>query len=57
MGEVNGDESVNLTDAVLGLKIMTGSTISEPVFSTGSVTEDNRIGMPEVLFILSEKAD
>ncbi|MCB2173627.1 hypothetical protein KQH41_00010 [bacterium] len=57
MGDVNGDESVDLTDAVLGLKVITGSTISEPVFGSGSVNGDNRIGMPEVLYILNAEAD
>jgi hypothetical protein len=56
MGDVNGDERVDVTDAVLGLKVMTDSVTPEPIFNTGEVNGDNRIGMPEVLYILNEAA-
>ena len=56
MGDVNGDETVNLVDAVLGLKITTGSPVSGNVFSTGTVDTEDGIGLPEVLYILEETA-
>ncbi|MCP4110508.1 MAG: hypothetical protein GY749_34130 [Desulfobacteraceae bacterium] len=52
-GDINGDDTVNLTDAVLILKVLAGLRPGGVYFSA-SVNDDNKIGMEEALHILRE---
>jgi gluconolactonase len=51
-GDVNGDGDVNLEDAILALKIMSGISLTETINLNSDVNGDNRIGMEEVVYIL-----
>jgi hypothetical protein len=56
LGDLNEDRGVNLTDAVIGLKIITG--INQPVvFHPGNdVNGDHLLGLEEVTYILQKTA-
>lgn len=45
------DSRVDLTDAIIGLKVLSGISVSE-VSAAGDVDADGQIGLPEVIFIL-----
>lgn len=49
-GDLNGDDLVDLHDAILGLKTLTGINVN--VILKADVNGDNRIGMADVLYIL-----
>ncbi len=51
-GNVDGDGSVNLRDAILALQLSAGKTISKPLNIQSDVNADGRIGIPESLYIL-----
>lgn len=50
-GDVNGNGVVDLTDAVLALKVMAGISVSGITYKA-DVNDDLRIGMEEVVYIL-----
>ncbi|MCP4105698.1 MAG: hypothetical protein GY749_09195 [Desulfobacteraceae bacterium] len=50
IGDINGDGRVDMTDAVLALKILAG--IKPANIHTADVNGDNKIGIDEVIFIL-----
>jgi hypothetical protein len=52
MGDLTGDAVVDLTDAILGLKICTGDSLSPNIES--DVGTNNRIGLEEVNYILEK---
>lgn len=54
-GDINGDGKVNLADAVLGLKILSGMA-GETGTLAADVNGDNKIGMEEVLFVVKTVA-
>jgi hypothetical protein len=57
LGDVNGDKSVNLTDAILALKVTSGlDTTGENITVSADVNGDNRIGLEEVIYILQHAA-
>ncbi len=51
-GDINGDSSVNLSDAVLGLQLLAGMGLPSPVDTRIDVNGDSRIGSEEVIYIL-----
>lgn len=53
-GDVNADGSVNLTDAILALKVVAGVSSGTPVFTDADVNGDGRIGVEEAIFALRE---
>lgn len=53
-GDINGDNSLNLTDAILSLRLLSGQTLGQTIFLTGDVNEDNRIGLEDAVFILEQ---
>lgn len=54
-GNVNGDEGVDLKDAVLALQIIAGKTeFSEKIYKSADVNCDGCIGLEEVIYILRE---
>ncbi|OQW99289.1 MAG: hypothetical protein BWK80_63205 [Desulfobacteraceae bacterium IS3] len=50
-GDVNGDREVNLKDAVLVLKILTGESPSG-IQKESALNQDQKIGLPELIYIL-----
>ncbi|MCP4352366.1 MAG: hypothetical protein GY795_43460, partial [Desulfobacterales bacterium] len=52
-GDVNGDNTVDLTDAVLGLKVLAGADTDDAEIHAGAdVDGDGKIGMDDILYIL-----
>ena len=56
-GDINGDEAVDLEDAIIGLKITSGIDINGNIFTTGTVDDNDKIGLPEVIYILDDVAN
>jgi hypothetical protein len=52
IGDINGDDQVNLSDAILTLQVLSGISVSETVNIDADVNGDGRIGMEEVIYIL-----
>jgi hypothetical protein len=50
-GDINGDEAVNLADAVLCLIALVGLSGSD-VSIKADVDGDGKIGLPEAIFVL-----
>jgi len=56
-GDLNGDGSVTLADAVIALKVVSGiGEGTESIYLGADTNEDSRIGLPEVGFILQRTA-
>jgi hypothetical protein len=55
-GDVNGDLTVNLGDAIFVLELMTGMEPPGPLHPEGDVNGDGKIDMNEVLYILQKAA-
>jgi hypothetical protein len=55
-GDVNHDESVDLTDAMLIIQLLAGKALPEPVYTDADANDDGRLGIEELLFILQKKA-
>ncbi len=51
-GDINGDDSVNLADAILALRIVAGISVSETINLNAEVNSDKKIGIEEVICIL-----
>ena len=52
-GDINGDDSVDLADAILALKVSSKvDTGTEIISSSSDVNGDERIGLEEVIFLL-----
>jgi len=52
-GDLDGSGTVDLTDAIIGLKIVAGIAVSD-VSSCADVNGDGKIGMEEVVYILQK---
>jgi hypothetical protein len=55
-GDVNGDRTVNLGDAIFVLELMIGMEPPGPLHPEGDVNGDGKIDMNEVLYILQKAA-
>jgi hypothetical protein len=56
-GDVNGDGSVAITDAIKTLQITSGMSTTGQTVNTGAdVNGDNKIGLPEAIYILQKAA-
>jgi hypothetical protein len=53
-GDVNGDRAVNLADAILALKMITGGNPSGFATDnpTSDINDDGKIGLPDIIYIL-----
>ena len=51
-GDINGDGNVDLSDAILALKLMAGLEPVSTVYKNADVNGDGRIGMEECIYIL-----
>lgn len=57
-GDVNGDGGIDLKDAILTLKILSGIEMlpDETVFPQGDINDDETIGVAEAIYVLQEVA-
>lgn len=57
MGDTSGDHAVDLKDAILALKALTGNhDKKQMLFLESDVNSDDRVGMEEAIYILKEVA-
>ena len=54
-GDLNGDTKVDLADAILALKVVSG--ITSTVHKEADLNSDGKIGMADVIFILQKAAE
>jgi hypothetical protein len=55
-GDLNKDKSVNLTDAIIALRVLAGLGFSGTYDIQTDVNGDNKVGMEEVIYILQKAA-
>ncbi|MGD9971511.1 MAG: alpha/beta fold hydrolase [Desulfatirhabdiaceae bacterium] len=55
-GDINGDQGVNLADAIMALQVLAGMIPDGTVNLLADVDGDNRIGMAEVIYVLQQVA-
>ena len=48
------DGTTNLTDAILGLQILSGNTPTTSISTNSDINNDSKIGVEEVIYILRE---
>ena len=53
-GDYNHDGVVDLIDVILGLQILTDTSISNEISKSADVNADGYLGLPEVIYILNE---
>ncbi|MDM8552105.1 Ig-like domain-containing protein, partial [Desulfobacterales bacterium HSG2] len=51
-GDMDGNEIIELNDAILGLQLLSGVTPALPLFITADINDDDKLGMEEVVYIL-----
>jgi len=51
-GDINADDKIDLSDAILALQVISKMPMSEVVHSEADLDNDMRIGLVEVLYIL-----
>ena len=59
-GDINGDETVDLADAVLALQVLVGSASCpgmDCISMPGDVAADGKIGFKEIIYILQETSE
>lgn len=56
-GDISYDNRINLTDAILALRIAAETESSQSLCMFADVNEDNRIGLEEVIYILNILTD
>ncbi len=55
-GDINNDGIIDLTDAVLANRILTGLELNGEIFTKADVNDDGSIGLPEAIYILQSIA-
>jgi len=55
-GDINGDDTVNLSDAILLLQIVTDQNSSD-IYLGADINEDNHLGLEEMTYILQEVSE
>ncbi|MFC1505289.1 PQQ-binding-like beta-propeller repeat protein [Thermodesulfobacteriota bacterium] len=56
LGDVDGDLSIDLSDAILSLRLIAGIYSDTPINKNGDVNGDKKIGLPEVVFVMQTVA-
>jgi hypothetical protein len=56
-GDIDDSLTVDLTDAVLAMQIISGVILPETVYPQADVNEDQKVGLPEVIYILQKVAE
>jgi len=52
LGNVNGDEEIDLVDVILALQLAAGFTPEATIYKTADVNQDEKIGLEEAIFNL-----
>ena len=55
-GDINGNQDIDLADAILALQVMAGIQPSATIHLEADVNDDNRIGLEEVMYIMQRVA-
>jgi len=55
-GDLNADLTVDLTDAILALKVISHMVPAEAIYYKADVNNDGKIGIGEVIYILEKTA-
>ena len=55
-GDANGNEKVDLADAILALQIVAGINSTQTINPDADINSDEKIGMEEVVYILQKLA-
>ncbi|MCG6534139.1 MAG: chitobiase/beta-hexosaminidase C-terminal domain-containing protein, partial [Syntrophales bacterium LBB04] len=55
-GDIDGNGSIELTDAVIAMQLFSGFTSAKPVNKYADVDGNGRIGPPEVIYVLQKVA-
>jgi len=53
-GDINGDDNIDLADAILILRIMTGTEITSTINIKAETDGDDEIGLAEVIYIMQK---
>ena len=56
-GDVNGDASVDLQDAILSIQIAAGIIPASPIYLQADVNADGKIGLEEAFYALQTAAE
>jgi len=56
-GDVNGNGAIDLEDAIIVLRILSGINVTEPIKLEADVNRDGRIGIEELLYILQHVSE
>ncbi len=56
-GDLDDNGTVDLTDAVLGLQLLSGLTPAKPLYKQADVDGNGHLGLPEVVYILQRAAE
>ena len=56
-GDINGNGTIDLTDAVVAMQILSRVTPAQPINKNADIDGDGKIGLPEVIFILQRAVD
>ncbi len=54
LGDINGNDNIDLADAILAMQVLAGSNPSSTVYKNADVNGDGKIGLAEVIYILQE---
>lgn len=53
-GDIDGDGTVTLSDAILILKMLAGKSIGQQSWTNADINNDNKIGLSEAIYILQK---
>ena len=53
-GDINGDGTLDLTDAILALQIVAGITPNQNIYKAADINSDEKIGMEEAVYIIEK---
>ena len=56
LGDIDGNERVDLSDAILALQILSGVSPAGMVYKEADINGDGKIGIEEVIYILQKEA-
>jgi len=54
-GDINNDGNVDLIDAIISLKMLSGLPVADDVYKQAILGDNGPLGLPEILFILQTK--
>lgn len=55
-GDIDNSKTIDLKDAILGLQVALGQSVTQPVYKGTDVNQDGKIGVAEIIYILQNLA-